>query len=301
MLTRPLSVTACLLLLALSACTREATGPRTLTDDAGRAVALEGVPERVVPLAPNLTEMVAVAAGVDRLAGVATADDWPREIEGLPRFASLPLDRERVVELAPGLALAVVGLNPPTDLDALADLGIPAYAFRFASVSDIPRALRTLDTLLASSGGHAAADAFEARVSTVRQKTAAMTPRRVLLLVGAENGSLYAFGRDSYASEIVRLARGENVTDAFPGDAAQPSVEWILENQPDVILVAGAGDVRQRLVDAAPALAELPAVQEGRVYAVSQDAILRPGPRTVDALEAIARRLHPEAFAAGAA
>ena len=299
MLARSLTVIVCL--LALSACSREATGPRTLTDDAGRAVSLEGTPERVVPLAPNLTEMVAAASGVDRLAGVATADDWPPEVDGLPRFASLPLDRERIVELAPDLALAVVGLNSPTDLDGLADLGIPSYAFRFATLADIPRALRTLDTLLASSGGHPAADAFEARVSRVRQKTAAMTPRRVLLLVGAENGSLYAFGRDSYASEVVRLARGENITDAFAGDAAQPSVEWVIENPPDVILVAGEGDVRQRLIDAAPALAELLAVQEGRVYAIAPDAILRPGPRTVEALEAIARRLHPEAFAAGAA
>ena len=168
-------------------------------------------------------------------------------------------------------------------------------------MSDIPRALRTLDTLLAASGGGPAADAFEARVAAVRSATAAMTKKRVLLLVGAENGALYAFGRDSYASEVVRLAGGDNVTDTFSGDAAQPSVEWVLENAPEVIIIAGEGDMRTALVEAAPALAQLLAVQEGRVYALPADLILRPGPRTIDALEALARRLHPEAFAAGAA
>ncbi|OZC02197.1 ABC transporter substrate-binding protein [Rubricoccus marinus] len=289
-------------LLALGACASpEAEGPRTFTDDDGRSVSLAGAPETVVPLAPNLTEMIAVAAGVDRLAGVATADDWPAEVRGVPRFASLPLDRERILELGPGLALGVVGLNPPADLDALAGLGIPAYAFRFAEVDDIPRALRTLDTLLASSGGAAAADAFEARVGAVRAKTAAMPRPRVLLLIGAENSALYAFGRESYASEVVRLAGADNVTDAFSGDAAAPSVEWVLENAPEVILIAGEGDARQRLIEAAPALAGLSAVQNGRVYSIPADPILRPGPRTVEALETIARRLHPEAFASGAA
>ncbi len=296
------SLFATLCVLALAACAPPAPERAgTFTDDMGRSVALAEAPQTVVPLAPNLTEMVVVASGVDRLAGVATADDWPAEVRGLPRFASLPLDRERIIELGPGLALGVVGLNPPGDLEGLSALGIPSYAFRFASLDDIPRALRTLDTLLASSGGGPAADAFEARVQAVRTQTAAMPQPRVLLLVGADNGTLYAFGRDSYASEVVRAAGADNVTDAFEGDAAVPSVEWVLENAPEVIFIAGDGDARQRLIDAAPALAGLRAVQEGRVYSLPADPILRPGPRTVEALETIARRLHPEAFASGAA
>jgi len=288
------------LALVLAACGSE-TGPRDLTDDLGRAVQLETAPDKVVALAPNLTEMVAAAAGVERLAGVAIADDFPPEVEALSEFQSYPLDRERLVSLGPGLVLGTVGVNSPQDLDALASLGLPAYAFAFQEVADIPRALRTLDTLLASEGGHAAAAAFEARVAAVRRATATFPTRSVLLLIGADNGTLFAFGRDSYASEVVRLAGGDNLTDRFPGDAAQPSVEQILASPPEVILVAGSGDVRRQLVESVPALAALTAVQEGRVYAVEPDHILRPGPRTADALEAIARLLHPEAFAAGAA
>lgn len=293
---------AALASVALIGCASgEDAGPVAMFDDAGREVMLAEPPETVLPLAPNVTEMVAVAAGVDRLAGVATADDWPPEVEGLPRFASYPLDRERIVEMGPGLALGVVGLTPPSDLDALADLGIPSYAFQFHDLADIPRALRTLDTLLASTGGHPAAEQFEQRLRAVRGATAAFPRPRVLLLVGVDNGTLFAFGRESYASEVVRASGAENVTDAFDGDAAQPSVEWVLETAPEVIIVAGDGDARQRLVDAVPVLGSLPAVQTGRVYSLDADHILRPGPRTIDALEALARRLHPEAFAAGAA
>ena len=288
------------LLLALAACA-DGAGPCTVTDDAGREVALGGTPQSVVALAPSLTEMVASAAGVDRLAGVARADDFPPEVTDLPRFQSYPLDRERLVELAPELVLAMEGVNATQDLDALGALGLPAYAFRFDELSDVPRALRTLDTLLASAGGHPAAEAFEAAVQHVRRRVATVPPRRVLLLIGADNGTLFAFGRDAYASEAVRLAGAANLTDTFPGDAAQPSVEQVLDDPPDVIFVAGTGDVRAQIVDAVPALGTLPAVLEGRVYALDPDHILRPGPRTVLALEAMAKKLHPEAFAAGAA
>ncbi|MEM1057300.1 MAG: ABC transporter substrate-binding protein [Bacteroidota bacterium] len=291
---------AATLLVVLVGCSTE-QGPRDVSDDAGRAIALAETPQSVVALAPNLTELVVEAAGVERLAGASIADDYPAEVEGLPRFQSYPLDRERLVALGPDLVLGTMGVTSPQDLDALADLGLPAYAFEFDALDDVPRALRTLDTLLASDGGHPAAETFEARVAAVRQRTAGRSPRRTLLLIGVDNGTLFAFGRDAYASEVVRLAGGTNVTDRFPGDAAQPSAEQILSEPPEVILVAGSGDVRDQLLDAVPALAALQAVQEGRVYAVEPDHILRPGPRTVLALEAIARILHPEAFAAGAA
>ena len=292
--------------LFLAACAAEpdapaSAGPIALVDDAGREVTLPAPAQSVAPLMPNLTELVATSAGLDALAGVSQADDYPPGLDGLPRFQSFPTDRETLVALGPDLVLGVDGLTPPGDLDALADLGLPAFAFRFREIADVPRALRTLDTLLGASGGRPAAEAFEARVADVRARTSGRSPRRVLLLIGAERGALYAYGADSYASEVVRAAGGDNLTDAFPGEAAQPSVEWVLEQAPEVIVVAGEGDVRQRLLDAAPALSALPAVQEGRVIALDPDHILRPGPRTADALDALARRLHPEAFAAGAA
>lgn len=298
----PLRSAALLAALVLAACTSHETAPTgAITDDLGVRVATEATPERVIALAPSLTESVAAAAGVSRLAGSAMADDYPAEVETLPRFQSLPLDREAVVALRPDLVLALDGLTPPSETDALRGLGIAAATFRYRTIGDIPRILRTLDTLLATTGGAQAASAFERRAEAVRRGVSGRSPRRVLLLIGADNGTLFAFGADSYASEAVRLSGGENLTDAFPGDAAQPQVEWVLEQAPDVIFVAGDGDVRATLLDAAPALASVPAVQEGRVYPVSPDAILRPGPRTVEALEQMARHLHPEGFAAGAA
>ena len=290
-----------LALLALLAGCRAAP-PGDVRDDLGRAVALAGVPETVLPLAPNLTELVAVAAGAGRLAGVARSDDFPPEVRGLPRFQSLPLDAEAVVALGPDLALGSADVNTADAADGLAALGVPTYVFAFDRVADVPRALRTLDTLLASSGGAPAAEAFERRVAAVADAVRPFGRPRVLLVVGDAEGAFYAFGRGSYASELVRLAGGENVTDVYPGAASQPSEEAVLELAPQTIVVAAGPDYgAQDLLETHPALARLPAVQEGRVYGIDPDLVLRPGPRLVDGLERLARLLHPEAFAAGAA
>ena len=284
--------------LALAAC-----GPGTpasVRDDLGRAVALDGTPRAVLPLAPNLTELIATAAGVDRLAGVGVSDDFPPGIRDLPRIQMLPLDTEGIVALDPDLVLGSDDVNPAESADALAALGIPAYLFRFDQVADVPRALRTLDTLLATTGGAPAASDFERRVATVEAAVQPFTTPRVLLLVGSE--TLYAFGRASYASELIRLAGGDNLTDVFDGAAAQPSDEAVLEMAPEVIIVLAGPDVDPAdLLKAHPTFFSLPAVQNGRVYGVDPDLVSRPGPRLVDGLERIARLLHPEAFAAGAA
>lgn len=289
-----------LLLLAVAGCGPGA--PSDVRDDLGRAVRLGAAPEAVVPLAPNITELVATAAGLDHLAGVSMSDAFPPGVGDLPRFQSVPLDVEAVVALAADLAIGSADVTPTDAADGLAALGLPTYLFAFDEVSDIPRALRTLDTLLAVSGGAPAALAFEQRVEAVASAVQTFDRPRVLLLVGSDEGVLYAFGRDSYASEMVRLAGGQNVTDAYAGAAAQPSEEAVLEMAPEVVIALTRRDYdSERLVEEHPAFFTLPAVQSGRVYGIDPDLVSRPGPRVADGLERLARLLHPEAFAAGAA
>ena len=286
----------CLLAVGLSACAPASGGG---VDDTGRPVALDGVPQRVVPLAPNLTELVAAAAGVERLAAVSQADAFPPEVTARPQFSSFPLDVEALVGLEPDLVLASTDVISPVQVDGLTSVGLPVWSFTFDAVADVPRALRTLDTLLDTRGGDAVARDFEARVAAVTEAVRGAGPPRVLLLIGPD--ALYAFGRESYASELVRLAGGTNLTDRYDGAAAQPSAEAILEMAPEVIVVLGGPEGRDALLSAHPALAETPAARQGRIVHLDPDLVSRAGPRLVDGLERLARLLHPEAFAAGAA
>lgn len=290
--TRTPLLISLLLLVSATSCAPEAPHADELEDDTGAVVEVPERDARVLPLAPSLTELVAAVGGIDRLAGVSQADDFPPEVESLDTFSSYPLSIESVARLQPDLALAAVGVNSPDNVAALEEIGIPTYRFSFERVEDVPHAMRVLDTLLQTTKGTRLASEFERRLQDVRARTANALPVRTLLLIGVEG--LYAFGRDSYASEAVRLAGGANLTDPFSGAAAQLSPEAVIEMAPATIIVATTGNAREEVLETHPTFSTLPAVESGRVYSIDPNLILRPGPRLIDGIEALSRRLHPE-------
>ena len=284
-------------------CMRESSIPitapstdTTTTDALGRTVAFAHPPSRVLTLAPNLTEIVFAVGAADRLVGASPSDNYPPSVQALPRFSTFPLDRERVVALAPDLVLATDQVNGTADADALLGFDIPTYFFSFLTLDDIPRAMTTAAGLLGTRAD-SAVHAFEEQIERVKRSVAGAARPRVLLLIGDEVP--YAFGRDSYASEMVRAAGGGNLTDAFDGQAALPNDEFVLTQAPEVIIVlVGERYDPARLVEYHPAWASLPAVRNGRVFGVDADLVSRPGPRVASGLERIAALLHPDRFTA---
>lgn len=268
---------------------------RTVEDALGRTLALNETPERVLTLAPNLTEIVYAVGGGDRVVGKSQSDTYPEAVLDLPVFSTYPLDPEGIVALQPDLLLATDQVNSPSDAEAFADLGIPTYFFTFDRVADIPAAMQTMGSLLGTDGTEAIRR-FEALVAQTDSAVADAPRPRTLLLIGDE--ALYTFGRDSYASEAVRIAGGDNLTDAFDEAAPVLSDEWVLEQAPDVIVVLAGWDYDPaQLLNHHPTWDLLPAVQNGRVIGFDPDLLSRPGPRLATGIHELARRLHPDTFA----
>ena len=281
-------VLAALAALALAGCRADAPADgatRTFTDDVGRTVRVPASPQRVAPLAPSLTEMVAAAGGLGRLAARTPYCDHPPAAEALPVVSTYPLDRERLVALGADLVIGTDQVNDPGEGDGLAALGVPAVYLHFGALADVPRGLRRLGDLLGTAdAAEAAARRFEARLA--RRERAGPGAPRVLVLIGDD--VLYAFGGASYVHDMVALAGGRSVTDVFEGEGATLSSEWVLEASPDVVVVLrdgyGAGDLRA----AQPVWAALPALAERRVCGVDPDLVSRPGPRLADGVDALA-------------
>ena len=285
-----------LVALGLAAC-RSTDQPEAaevvLTDAMERSVSL-GLPvERVLSLAPNLTEIVYAIGGGGRLVAASQADNFPPEVNDLLRFSTFPLDHERVVELNPGLLLATDEINSPADADALAEVGIPTYFFSFTDIASIPTAMHLAGKLLGVDG-KPAATAFEAAVDSIRTAVADRPRPTTLLLVGDD--VLYAFGRESFASEAVRAAGGDNLTDAFEGRRAVLSDEFVLEAEPEVIIVLTdeAAYTSEQLLEKHPTWDIVPAVRNGRVHGIHPDLLSRPGPRLTLGLAQLASLLHPD-------
>lgn len=269
----------------------------TVTDALDRSVRLRRPVDRVVSLAPNLTEIVYAAGAGSTLVAVTTSDDFPPAVDTLPKVSSLPVNFEAIASQRPDLVLATDQINAPRDAGTFEALDLPIYFFSFTSLDDVLEAIRTTGRLLGTPTAAAdSARALRDRLAALRNRTDALDDRpRVLVLIGDD--TLYAFGRGSYVHTLVEIAGGVSVTASMDAQAPTLSDEYVLQQKPDVIVGAfGANYDPQRLLDLHPTWDVVPAVRDGRVYSLPPSLLLRPGPRLVHGATHMAEILHPDVF-----
>jgi cobalamin transport system substrate-binding protein len=268
---------------------------REVRDMVGRAVRVPDRPERVVSLAPSLTETAFALGAGERVVGVTDHDNFPPEVAGKSRIGGVYTPSlEAILSLRPDLILATSEGNREEHIRALEQLGVPVYVCRPV---DLPSVLESVERL----GGLLGRDREAARVvaglrhdadGIARAVAGAPRPRVLYVIWGSP---LIVAGRDTMITDLIRRAGGESVT----GDEATPyprlSVEEALARRPDWIIIGqhGGASVEARLREWT-SLSLLPAAREGRVRAIDGDLVHRPGPRIVEALRALARILHPE-------
>lgn len=286
---------------AIVGCTAPEQREIQIRDALGRSVEVSTPVQRIVSLAPSMTEVVYVAGGGDLLVGASTADDYPPAVHSLPRFGVNPLNLEAILAVEPHLVLATDQINHPDQVEPLQRLGIPTYFFSFRELADVPRAVRRLGELMGTSHvADARADSLLLLIDSLSELTTDVRSRpRVLLLAGID--PLYAFGRGSYVHDVVRRAGGESLTRDIPTPAPLLSEEYVLRSGADVIIGADTSDfTAERLSELRPTWDLIPAISDGRVYPIHPDLLFRPGPRLIEGAYRIAQLLHPHLMNAGA-
>jgi iron complex transport system substrate-binding protein len=260
-------------------------------------------PQRIVSLVPATTEMLFAIGAGPRVVGVGTYDHFPPAVERLPRLGGL-LDPnvEQLIALRPDL---VVVYDTQTDLrQQLERLRVPFWTYGIKGLSDVAATMRQLGDRV---GLHAEADARAARIDerlrAVASRVSGEPKPRTLLIFGREPGALRgvnASGGYGFLHDLLDLAGGVDVLADVKQASVPMSTEMILARRPEVIIELHYGDpwpaaraeAERRVWNALPSL---PAVRTGRVYLLAGDEFVVPGPRVVEAAEAIARTLHPEA------
>ena len=266
-------------------------------DGTGRSITLPAAPRRIVSLVPGVTEMLfAIGAEAD-LAGRTDFCDFPPAARAKPSVGGmLAPSLELLVSLKPDLVVVTSSGNSDDTRVQLERLRLPVYLVDPHGLSDV---LRTIERLGDLTGRRARATevvaGLERRVRAVAERVAARTRPRVLYVVWPD--PLIVPGRGAAVTELIALAGGASVTADGPDGYPRYSVEAAVAGAPEVIVLArhGAG-VAPYARDKWERFAGLPAIRAGRLHAVDGDVFHRFGPRVVDALEILARLLHPSAF-----
>jgi len=264
---------------------------------AGQALPESLVPQKVVSLAPSVTETIFALGFGDRLVGVTTSRDYPAEARKIPKIGGfMSPSLETIVAKRPGIVIGVSSATDPAKAREMERLGLEVTLISLASVSDILSSIKSIARSLGSpQAGEKLVHKITLQMDQVRERVAPAPRRSTLLLVGLR--PLIAVGGKNFIDELITLAGGKNIA----GDAAQPWLnlpdEYVVAKAPQVIIEAGMGSERDQVAKHWADLKSIPAVQHRRVYRYPSDKILRPGPRIGEGLEEIARLLHPECFA----
>ena len=275
----------------------DGTSPtRTVTDDAGRQVTVPAHVDRIVSLAPNLTEIVYAIGAGGQLVGNTEYCDYPPEAKNVAKIGdTMHPSIERIIALKPQIVLVSTASQLEAFTKQLAEQRISVYVTDPHSLEEVFRSITTLGDLF---GQHDRAASLVAdlrrRASAVEAAMKQVKPVRVFYQVSGE--PLYTIGRDAYLTDLVCRAGGVSATADVPGAFPRYSDEAALAARPDAIILPTGGSMGSANATVATSLKNSPAALNYRVYKINDDHLSRPGPRLVDGLEELARALHPEAF-----
>jgi iron complex transport system substrate-binding protein len=264
----------------------------SVVDGLGRPVTLKSTPQRIVSLAPNLTEMVFAIGQGQKLVGVTTYCDYPDAARQITTIGdTLHPDMEKILTLKPDLVLISTASQLEQSTAKLTALGIAVFVVKTDSLNSVLQALDMLGQLTQSTTvSNQLVAKLQARLQAIAQKIQGLPRPKVFLIVGVD--PLITAGQNNFITDLIGLAGGESISKAVAAEWPSYSVETVVAQAPEVIILPAMQPGETPQLPAA--LTVTPAVKTQRIHAVNGDLLFRPGPRLLDGLEILVNLLHPD-------
>jgi iron complex transport system substrate-binding protein len=261
-------------------------------------------PKRILCFTPSISETIYALGGGDRIAGVSSYVSYPPESLQKPFLGGhLNPNFEKIMALAPDLVVFQGASDTIMRFCNINDINVLRVTFRDIDsifkemqmlgdiIGETDRATKLCDTLRFEL------DAIRAKVATLPRKKVFFTFDRI----PGELGKIYSTNHESFISELMSIAGGDNIFSGVKSIYPQISLEALLKHAPDVIIEMKTSEmVDQKYTDQFIAdwqvLESVPAVIHKEIHIVSDSALIVPGPRIVIACKLFAKILHPEVF-----
>jgi len=275
--------------------------PVTVTDDLGRKVTIDKLPQRIISLAPSNTEILFALGLDDSIVGVTQYCNYPEAAKTKTKVAGYSNPSlDRIVSLKPDLIVAE-SIHEKMVLPALENLRLKTIVTSADSLDTVFKDIIMLGQATGRSKNAAQlVERMTQRMQAVTAKTSSIAQSAIpKVFYVIWNDPLWTMGGETFVDDVIKKAGGINIFSLDFTKSRTVSVEVVIARNPDVILVSSMGTSQGFLYGAIKAdhrLDKVSAMVNGRVYEVDSDLIERPGPRIIDGLEQVARMLHPELF-----
>jgi iron complex transport system substrate-binding protein len=275
--------------------------PQVLYDDLNHPFPLSAPPQRIVSLAPNITEILFSLGLEERVVGVTRYCDYPPQAVKKEKIGGL-LDpnMEKIQALRPDLVVAFRG-NPLRLLRKMARLRMPVFVLDTGkSLADLFSMIEKLGRLTKSEEQAASLTrALKREYESVQQPLQAVASHPKLFLSLPGQG-LWTCGQESYLNDLIIKAGGVNIAGRIPEKWVHLNPEMLIHENPDMIIIMAKNQkdfsrVEQWLLTR-PHLKTITAVKKNQIFFLDENTASRFGPRLIDAYVSLVRLLHPELF-----
>ncbi|MGM0601822.1 MAG: ABC transporter substrate-binding protein [Bacillota bacterium] len=274
--------------------------PVKYEDDLGHKIELKKEPERIISLAPSITELIYFLGLEDKLVGVTTYANYPPEAAEKEKIGSVTeVNIEKIVTLEPDLIIAD-SINKSETLKRLNDLGMKAVGFNPLDIKETIEMIKIVGRLTGSAEkADEIAEKMDSRLERIESLIAGELKKgkRPDVFYEIWSDPLYTAGDNTFINNVIEIAGGNNIGKKAEGAWPRFGIESLIMADPDVYISSphsAAGGITVENILNRPLFSELTAVKKKRVYLIDQDKISRPSPRIIDGLKEIAAAIFPE-------
>jgi len=262
----------------------------TVVDDDGNQVTLQKPAQRVIAMAPHVTELLFAAGGAERIIAAVAYSDYPEAAKRLPQVGSnRQIDMERVVALKPDLIVVWLHGSSERQIEQIRALGIPMFHSEPRKLDDIASSLSKMGKLMGTENvADAAAADLRKRLGALQSKYAGRAPVRMFYQVWDK--PLYTLNGTHILSDAMRLCGGENVFASLKVTAPVVNVEAVLQENPEAMFSGERSPTDIGLAMWKP-YTSLTAVKRDNLFSINGNLLNRSGPRMIAGTEIMCEKL----------
>lgn len=286
---------ALLFVFTLTFCNTEENTPKvkasTVVDDLGNNFSFTAAPERVITLAPNLTEMMYALGCGEHLVGNTLYCNYPPAADSVAKVGDmLTIDFEKIVTLKPDLVFITVEGNTKQIYDRLNQLGVKAFVSNPRSYKGIKKTFTDMSIIMQCP------DTAKAIISKWEQDVAAVVAKGDLIklpkaMFMVQVSPVMLAGKNTFVNEYLELCGLKNIADDAVNNYPLFNREEILERNPEYIIHSNSNYTLKELLNVYPEWESIKAVKEGNIIVIDPDLFFRPGPRFTEALTVLSNHL----------
>ncbi|MGW8395037.1 cobalamin-binding protein [Pseudoduganella sp. HUAS MS19] len=279
------------LLLISALCTAQlpAHAAITVNDDDGKPVTLQKPAQRVVALAPHVTELLFAAGGAGKVVGAVSYSDYPEAAKQVPRVGdNRQVDMERLLAMKPDLLVVWRHGTSERQIDQLRQLGIPMFHSEPKKLDQIADNLEKMGKLLGTEpAANAAAKELRQKLAALRAQYAARPPVRVFYQVWDK--PLYTLNGEHIVSDALKVCSGQNIFADQKVTAPVVSMEAVLEADPEAVFATAEKDYGG--VNLWRPYKTFKATRQDNLFTIDGNLLNRAGPRMIAGTAVLCEKL----------